>query len=385
MPLRRVHFEIGAVLAALAAFALMGSQLVGLEGWRLGNGLPVFGDFIAFWSGGWLALHGDVANVHDAQAIMAASHVAVPGQTGYFPWRSPPVFLLIMTPLAALPFWAAALLFFAASAAIYIYALMPYLRDRRAVLFALTTPTFVFHLGSVQLTPLVTGLYALALRWADKRPIAAGAAISVLAIKPHLAVLWPVFLICTGRWRVFGAAAAFTLALLFVTGMIFGLDVYPRFIANLGDAAVFLTARQLPPNTLGSLYGVLIAHGTAPQIAGLAQAISAASALVIAIIVFLRRDDFSATIALPAAALLMSPHLFFYDTLLLALPAAALAQAGVLRTREIALCVGAFLAGGLTLAVGFVFPLPLCWVAAWSFLLYAFALRPAESAALRLA
>lgn len=370
--LKRVHFEIAAVLCAVAALVAMGTQMAGGRGLLLGNGLPMFGDFIAFWSAGKLVLDGDIAQLHDAQAIMAASYEAVPAQRGYFPWRNPPPFLLVMTPLALLPYAAAALVFLAASTALYLVALRPLLPDRRAFIFPLTSPTFVFHFGSVQLTPLVTGLHALALHWLERRPIAAGAAIAALIIKPHLAVLWPVLLLCQQRWRAFFAAAGFTLAILVVTALVFGPDVYRLWFEGLGDAQRFLDTRQLPPNTLGSLYAVLITNGAPPALAGMLHAISAIAALITVIVVFLRNDRNATLIAFPAATLLLSHHLFFYDTLLLAISAAALARSGLGRA-EIALACAAFVVGGLTLAVGFAVVLPLCWAVAWSFLLYAFA------------
>lgn len=377
--LRRIYFEIAAALCALGAFAAMGSQIVGGRGLLLGNGLPMFGDFIAFWSAGRLVLDGDVALVHDARAIMDASHQAVPEQSGYFPWRNPPPFLLIMTPLALLPYAAAALVFLAGSTALFIYALRPLLPDRRALFFPLASPTYVFHLGSTQLTPLVTGLHALALHWLDKRPIAAGAAIALLVIKPHLAVVWPLLLLCQGRWRTFFSAALFTLAVLAVTGFAFGFGIYGRWLANLGDAEQLIATRQLPPNTLGSLYGVLIWNGAPSSLAGVAQGISAAGAAIVATVIFLRSERLATLIALPAATLLISPHLFFYDTLLLAISAAAIAQRRLGRA-EIALACVAFAIGGFTLALGFVIVLPLCWAAAWAVLLYAL-FTPEENAA----
>lgn len=379
--LERIHFEIAAALCGLAALIAMGTQVAGGRGLLLGNGLPMFGDFIAFWSAGRLALEGEVAAVNDADAILAMSREAVPNQAGYFPWRNPPPFLLVVTPLAALPYAAAAVAFLLASAALFAVGLRLLLPDRRALVFPLASPTFVFHLGSVQLTPLVTGLHALAFNWLDRRPIAAGAAIAALAVKPHLAVLWPLALVCQGRWRVFVSAATFAIGFAGLAALVFGPEVYTRWFAQLADAQRFLVERRLPPNTLGSLFGVLIVNGVSPQLAGMAHAASAALALVVAGAVFLRNDRRATAIALPAATLLVSHHLFFYDTLLLAISAAVLAQRRMGRL-ELALASSAFVVGGLTLALGFFLVLPLCWAAAWAFLIYA-ALRFGESAPAR--
>ena len=73
------------------------------------------------------------------------------------PWNSPPPFLLIMTPLALLPYPVAALLFLAGTAALYLFAARKLLPDARALLFAATLPAALYHLGTVQTGLLVAG------------------------------------------------------------------------------------------------------------------------------------------------------------------------------------------------------------------------------------
>jgi hypothetical protein len=76
--------------------------------------------------------------------------------------------------------------------------------------------------------------------------------------------------------------------------------------------------------------------------------------------------------ALCAATLLMSPYLFFYDFTLLAVGAALL---GAPRDRfELVAAVLAWSAG-LSIALGYLAPLPLCPLAAWAVLTAAFRRR----------
>lgn len=389
--MRRIYFEIAAVLCALGTLAFMGRQLVGAHDWLLGNGMPVYGDFMAFWSAGHMALQGHVDKVYDAFSIMAAHRDAIPEHRPYFPWRSPPVFLLIMMPLAALPYWASGFVFLIGCLTAFVIALAPFMPDRRAWIIQLSTPSLLFHLGSAQVTPLIVALHAFAFRWLDKRPVAAGGAIALLAIKPHLAVLWPVLLVCQQRWRTFLAAGAFTLALVVVTGMIFGFDLYPLWFDDLHETQDLLKHLGLPPNTVASLYGNLVYLRVNSDIAMAAHLASAAAAIGVCIYIFLQNDAKTSMAALPAGTLLISPYLFFYDSLALSISVLALLRMPV-KGGEMAIYSFAFIAGGAMLGIGFWYYPPICPAADWSVLLLALvrtrelvkaraAPRPAESVA----
>ncbi|MGE3143067.1 MAG: glycosyltransferase family 87 protein [Hyphomonadaceae bacterium] len=325
-PSRRLCLEILAVLAGLVTLGVMAWQLPTWHGLRIGAGQPVFGDFLSFWTAGRLALEGKIALVHDPHALMAAHREAIPGFTKYFPWHSPPVFLLITAPLAALPYAIAGALFLIGSLTLYIIAMRGVLPDWRALIFPLASPTAIFQLGSTQVAFAMTSFYALAARWLDRRPIAAGAAIALMAIKPHLAILWPIMLAVRGRWRTFIAAGVFTAALVALAGLVFGFESYVRFINDLGAAQELVTRRGLPPNTLTSLYANLVFLHVPHPLAIAAHGLSAAAALLLCLMVW-RRDEADTSIAaLTAGAMLMSPYLFFYDSMVMAVGVAALAR-----------------------------------------------------------
>ncbi len=75
------------------------------------------------------------------------------------------------------------------------------------MIFAITLPAALYHPGSVQTGLYIAGVSGLALYFLDRRPIVAGLLVALLAIKPHLAILWPIFFALSGRWRAFIAAA----------------------------------------------------------------------------------------------------------------------------------------------------------------------------------
>jgi hypothetical protein len=368
MPSMRTAFEVAAIAVALVLVGVMAWLLADADGLLLASGQPVFGDFIAFWSAGRAVLDGHAAQVHEVALIRHYHQIAVPGVAFVAPWNSPPTFLLIATALALLPYPAAALVFLAATGALYLYAARKLLPDARALIFAATLPAAVYHLGTVQVGLLIAGVSALALHWLDRRPLAAGALVSLLAIKPHLAILWPLLLALSGRWRAFAAAAACTLAFVVVSGLAFGFDAHLRFLANLAAAQDLVSAQRTSTPAHASLYASLLGFGAPQTLAIAVHGASALAALAAALPLFRRGGLPEQGAALCAATLLVLPYVFFYDFTLLAVGAALL---GAPRDRFETLAVMFAWSAGLSLALGYLAPLPLCPLASWLVLMAA--------------
>jgi len=372
----RRWFELGAIAVALGLIGVMAWLGLQARDWLLPNGQPLFGDFIAFWGAGRAALDGAAAQVHEPLVLQVYQREAVPGLPVLAGWNSPPTFLLIATALGALPFPIAALVWLGAGAAFYVFAATKVLADKRALIFALTLPAALYHAGSVQTGLVIAGASALALYWLDRRPMAAGAIVAVLAIKPHMALLWPVFLAVTGRWRAFGAAALSTGAFVLLGGLAFGFDAYARFLENLPATQSLVTGQRVATPAYASLFGNLIGLGMAPPVAMALHAISAGAALFAALLVFRRGDSGAQGAALCAATLLVLPYSFFYDYTLLAVGAAML---GAPRRRFETIAFVLAWSAGLSLVPGYVVQLPLGAAAAWCVLVSA-ALRAGNAA-----
>lgn len=362
MSLSRQLLENAALAVAGLLIGVMLFLLLHADGLRLASGQPVFGDFIAFWSAGRAALDGQAAHVYDHALIAEYNRLAVPGVSYYAPWNSPPTFLLVAAGLATMPYAVAASVFLISSIALYVFAARQLLPDGRALVFALTLPAALYHLGTVQTGLLIAGVSGLALVWLDKKPLSAGALVGLLAIKPHLAILWPVFFALSGRWRAFAVASVSTLAFGLVAGLAFGFESYQRFFENLAASQDLISAQRITTPAYASIYASLIGLGAPSNVALVVHGASAALAIVAAAWIFWRGDRLSGGAALCAATLLISPYLFFYDFTLLAVGAALL---GAPRDRlELAALIAAW-GAGLSLALSYAAPLPYCAAAAW--------------------
>ena len=367
MSLRRA-LELCAVIVAGAMLATMLMRLSTAHGLVLGDGQPVFGDFIGFWSAGRAALDGHADQVHDRSLIFSYHQLAAPGVRFVAWWNAPPTFLLVVAALALLPYPVAAIVFLLGSGALYLIAARKLLPDARSLIFAATMPAALLHLGTVQTGLLIAGISALALYWIDRRPLTAGALVSALAIKPHLALLWPLFLVLTGRWKAFAAAALGTLGFIALAALVFGPASFVRFFENLRASQTVVSEHLITTPAYASLYGNLIEAGAPEALAATAHAVSAIAALALGLWLFRRGDRELGGAALCATTLLISPYLFFYDFTLLAAGAALL---GAPRDRFELIAIVAAWSAGLSLTIGYYAPVPLCPAAAWLILLAA--------------
>lgn len=378
MPInRRLLWEAAAIAIAVMTLSVVLKRFAGADGLLLSNQQPLFGDFLALWTGGKLAITGQTAALYQEAANRALQHDLIPGFARVAPYYSPPVFLLLAAPLALLPYANAAFLYLAISAGVYGLAARLLLPDWRSMIFAATLPVALLHIVNLQTGLLVTGLFGLAFYLLDKRPLAAGAVIALLAIKPHLALAWPLMLAVRGQWRSFFAALAGLLALVLLAGAVFGFDTYGAFLANLKTAQGAVDQARVSANVYASLYANLVMEGVYRQVATMLHAISLVAGLALAVLIWRRNEDASSGAALCAVTMLISPYLFYYDTPLLALGALLLARGSNGRAEQYGLAF-AWGAGFLALTFG---GLPFCPAAAWT--LMAIAARRSGSLASR--
>lgn len=380
MFVKRWMFEVVALATAVCMLGYFFMRAAGMENMTLPSGQPFFGDFMAFWSAGRAALDGHVAEIHDRAMLWPYQQAIAPDVKFYAPWNSPPTFLLIVCGLALAPYPVAAIGFLIFGASLFFWAIRQFLPDARALIFPATAPAVTYQVGTVQAGLLIAGISGLAIHWLDKRPRLAGALVGLLAIKPHLAIMWPLFLALSGRWRAFAAAAIAAVAFAALAGLVFGVDSYARWFESLANSQRLISEQRITTPAYASLFANLLGLGVSQAVAMTAHAISAVGGTIVAAFLFRKGDLAIGGAALCAATLLISPYLFFYDFTLLLVGAALL---GAPRTLlDYAAAIFAW-GAALTVAIGGHIALPICPTAAW--LVLAAAFMRARSAAPSLA
>ncbi|WP_179400617.1 glycosyltransferase family 87 protein [Burkholderia guangdongensis] len=281
-------------------------------------------DFAVFWTASDMTLHGHAASVYDSRAFAHAQYALLDQfQSGMFlPWLYPPTMLLFVAPLSLVPFLPAYFLFFAGSFLCYAHALrtltglrvlLP--RPRLAALVVLAYPAVFIAFMQGQNSIATAGIAALALVHLDRRPIVAGLLISLLAIKPQLAVLFPVALIAARAWRAFAAAAVGTVAFVCASLMISGTGAIHGAIHAVSSVQSYHLMRSAAYwDASPTTFAALRLAGAPLSIAYAMQFAVAMLAIASTVGVWRRTRDLRLRAAVLAiATLLTTPYLWHYE------------------------------------------------------------------------
>ena len=201
-------FALGVKAQALRA-ALYAGQGLGFADPYCTTG---YCDYGMFWLAGVLLRHGQAAALYGPHYAMLAGQI-LPYKTGWWPFVYPPVVLLpawgiSFLPLAAGYYLVSALLVLL-SVRLLRAAGLPWLCVAAGLLsFPAMWTLYLGQFGMLCGVLLIYGLAGL-----QTRPLRAGAALGLLAIKPQYALLVPVVVVAARRWRVLAVGAA-VLALL---------------------------------------------------------------------------------------------------------------------------------------------------------------------------
>jgi alpha-1,2-mannosyltransferase len=292
---------------------------------------PTSSDFVSFYAAGQLADQGTGWLAYDRAAHYAAEQQATAPGIAYNYFYYPPVFLLVCAVLARLPYLCAFVAFQAASLAACLLAVRPILRDTKLVLL-LAFPAVFWTLGTGQNALLTAGLFAAATWHIDRRPIIAGLLFGALCYKPHFGLLIPIALLAGGHGRAFVAAAGAVLALVGISGWIFGLQSWTAVLQAMGGSESVYTTHAVDLAGLASPYGAMLMLGLGPWHASIVQAIVTLCAAVLVGVVWRRQLSLPVRAAVLLAAVpVATPILMFYDLMLAGIAIAWLVRAGQAR------------------------------------------------------
>ena len=286
-------------------------------------------DFITFWAASHLVLQGKPASVYDSAALAAQQALVLP----YAParvWYYPPTFLLAIAPLAALPYLVSYICFMLATLLPYLWLLWRSLRSSEGMICVLAFSGLWFNLLHGQNAFLTAALAAAGILMLETRPILAGICIGLLAIKPHLAMLFPLALLAASYWRAL-FAAAITATIFALAGLLaFGPAVIDGFMGGLNSARLSIETGLLPWQKIPNLFAAARMLGVDVGYAYLLQSLGA---LTMAWLVWRAWRAGGALLLrgalLMSATFFVSPYCFDYDLAWLAFPIAWLTLDGI--------------------------------------------------------
>ena len=294
-----------------------------------------FQDFLPSYISAQLIAQGRAAELYNEQVAADSVH-AIVGQPARvrLPNLYGPQVGLFFLPLARFSFPVAARIWVTASLLIFtgciflLWRSCPNLRSSpgTVALCAIAFPPLFHFFVRGQMSALVLACFTLAfLAFRADRLWMAGAALGLLIFKPQFLIAIPLVLLLSRAWKPFAALILSAGAQLIFTRLYFGsavmhayLDTLRRLSRQTGGAELSLAPIQM--HSLRSFWTLLIPQ---PEVAFGFYVLTSILAIAIAAIIWRSVWRSSAPLAirfsaLTLAAVLVNPHLFVYDLLVLA-------------------------------------------------------------------
>jgi hypothetical protein len=302
---------VGAAVVALhALFLLAGTVLRGTP--------PPPADLLAFLAAARLAAAGQAATAYDwgafqlAQAgVLGAGPEAIGGTLG---WLNPPHHFFAVLPLAPFGYGWAWLV---------------------CVVAVLAAPPVLLSASVGQNGLLIAALFGWTFAWLDRRPALAGLALGLLTIKPQfgllLLLLLLLMLMLTGRWRVFAVAAAVAVAAMGLAWAAFGTEAWRAFLPSISGHAGRMLGGEVSPR-IQSVHVFLVRATGQGALAALGHGVAALAVAGLVLRLWLRRPEGpeeARAAAAVAAASLLTPYAWGYDTPAIPVVALFLARAAL--------------------------------------------------------
>jgi hypothetical protein len=295
-----------------------------------GLGIPT--DFINVWSAGRLVQDGHPALAYDWD-IQKQVQVAVLGQSypGNFAWHYPPPFLFVAGVLARFPYAVAYIGWAVASFVPYLLMMRSVVGRPFGLVLAAAFPVVLINTLVGQNGFLTASLIGGMLVLLPTRPVLSGIRLGLLSYKPQYGLLFPLVLIAASQWRVFFTAAAVAAAMAIASWLAFGTQSWQAFVHWLPMfSQAFLTEGRAPWGKMQSIFALVRFCGGGEQWAWIFQWIMTGTVAVTLVALWRSRIDYSLkAAALATGTLLVTPYLFLYDLMVLAIPVAFLVRLGL--------------------------------------------------------
>jgi len=296
------------------------------------NGLGIPIDFVNVWSAGKLVLDGHPAWAWDWD-IQKQVQVGVLGQTfaGHFAWHYPPPFLFVAAFLAQFPYAVAFIGWVSVSLIPYLVTLRAIVGRRFGWMLAAAFPVVLTNTLVGQNGFLTASLVGGMLILLPARPVLSGICLGLLSYKPQYGLLFPLVLIAASQWTVFFTAGMVAAAIAGLSWLAFGTESWLAFFHWLPMfSQAFLTEGRAPWGKMQSIFALVRYFGGSESLGWALQWTMIAAVAVALVLLWRSRVRYSLkAAALATGTLLVTPYLFLYDVMVLAVAVGFLVRIGL--------------------------------------------------------
>jgi hypothetical protein len=203
-------------------------------------------DLVNTWQYGIAAFTDNPALNYDPAFYNAKLDQIIPGvDYPYQQWSYPPHFMLLAAPFGLIGYNLFLAIFLLSSLLLYWFYIAKPFNDIDVRLALFLAPPLFFCLISGNLSVYIAVILVIVFRNMDKRPVLAGILIALLTVKPQIGFLFPIFLLATGRHKVFVAAACSTIVFIGASILVHGLAPWETYISvGIGQQANLITNSQ---------------------------------------------------------------------------------------------------------------------------------------------
>lgn len=326
--LRRFHVLAAAFALLAASLVVSGGQFLSVRDNLFPTGVPLGGDYVAFYTAARAATGDEAAAAYDEKRFAEMLHEHGPPRERYgLTWQYPPTYYFLVLPLVLFGFAAGYLFWSGLGLAGYFAALRGFGLPPAFLFVILAAPSTTHAFITGQNGFITATLLGAAALHADKRPILAGLAAAALTVKPQLGVLLPIAFAASGSWRAFGVAAVGALALAGASVLAFGGATWVAFVEGVSGASGNLAAGLMPLFKMTTPYAALRFAGAPAEAAAFFQLLLALAAAGTVALVWRRvKDAELRAAALISCVFFAAPYGFYYELIVLALPMALLVK-----------------------------------------------------------
>lgn len=276
-------------------------------------------DFAVFYAAAKAAAAGNVIEIYNIEKFQPFVEQIVGQLNGISPWLYPPIFLLVISQLAILPYLPAMFIWLFITFFGYILVvrkIAPH-PDIYKLVLGFSASYINFDLG--QNGFLSAFLLGAGLLLLEKHPLGAGILFGFISFKPQLVLLVIIALVFAQMWRALAAVIATVIILAGSSIVLYGITSWHFFYCSIPFAQSLLENGRFPIVLMPTVYGFVRLLGGSNTFAYCLQVIFFILAIGIVGFTWYHRIFPMAYIILTVSIFFATPYAMLYDLTILGL------------------------------------------------------------------
>lgn len=284
------------------------------------RGKALGSDYVCFYAASELAREGDINGVYNIRQVYQREKDLYGDQADMAGFYYPPTFLLLVLPLAYLPYITSLVIWVGPTLFFYAALLRRIAPDPATLGLALAFPGAFQNAIHGQNGFLTTALLGWGLFLLRGYPVPAGILLGLLTYKPHLALLVFIALLAGRCWKALAAAVFSAGVLALASTAALGLGAWRSFMDQMPFVSYITEIGYLPWVKMSTVFAASRLVGMGIQLSYILQGIIAFLVIILVFWAWHREMPYYLKVSvLTAGIFLVTPYSFQYDLALLAI------------------------------------------------------------------